>query len=104
MAIHQLPINSIGIVGWQTKWIQSLPLDGNQNHFGHHQIWSPPSDGNRERRNMTNPFLLVSVPHKDGRLKKIWLSSNRHNFEYGDQSFSIAKKGGHATFKKKTFR
>jgi hypothetical protein len=46
---------------------------------------------------MTNPLLLVLVAHKDGRFLKIWLPSNRHNFSNGDQTFSIAKKGGRAT-------
>jgi hypothetical protein len=30
MVIHQLPLDSIAIVGWQTKWIWSLPLDDDQ--------------------------------------------------------------------------
>jgi hypothetical protein len=46
MAIHWLPPNLIVTVGWQTKWIQSLPLNGNQNHFGCHQIWLLSLDGN----------------------------------------------------------
>jgi hypothetical protein len=43
---------------------------------------------------MTNPLLLILVTHKDWQFKKIWLPSNCHNFLDGNQSFSVAKKGG----------
>ncbi len=32
----QLPLDSIATIRWQTKWIQLLPSNGNQKHFGHH--------------------------------------------------------------------
>jgi len=63
-----IEMDSITIVGWQTKWIQSLPSNGNQNHFGCHHIQLLPLDGKQKKGNMTNPLLLVSIAHKDGRL------------------------------------
>jgi hypothetical protein len=55
-------------------------------------FWSPPLDGAWERRNMANPLLLLSVPHKDGGLKKIWSPSNRH-FVCWSKFFSCQKRG-----------
>jgi hypothetical protein len=52
-----------------------------------------PVDGDQKRGNTTRPLLLVSLTHKDGRFKKIWLPSNRHNFSDGDWSFQLPKKG-----------
>ncbi len=40
------------------------------------------------------PLLLGSVPHKDGQLKKIWSSSNCHNFLDVDWSFFSCQKRG----------
>jgi hypothetical protein len=40
------------------------------------------------------PFCLFRSPIGMGKLKEIWLSSNRHNFSNGDRSFLIARKKG----------
>jgi len=42
-------------------------------------------------------LLLVLIPHKDGRPRKIWSPSNHHNFLDDNQSFLITRKGGHST-------
>jgi hypothetical protein len=48
--------------------------------------------------NIINPFQLVLVTQNNGWFKKIWSLSNHHNFANGDWSFSVLKKGGHATW------
>ncbi len=44
-----------------------------------------------------NPLLLVSVTHKDGWLKKVWLLSNHLNFSNVDWSFLLVFVVGDAT-------
>ncbi len=115
---HQMAIKFV-----HTSWIRSTLLDGNPlvaTKFNcHHWMankmdsilairWRPkpfwlPSSlvillvRNWKRRNMTNPLLLVSVPHKDGWLHKIWSPSNGQHLLDGDQSFFNCCKRGHAT-------
>jgi hypothetical protein len=83
--------------------ILSLPSYGNQNHFGHHQIQSPPMDGDQKGRILTNPLLFISVLHKDGQFLKVWSPTNNHNFSNGNQSFLVARKGGACHIFLKTF-
>jgi hypothetical protein len=78
------------------------PLDGKQNGFGlHYHILLLLSNGDQKRRNMTNPFLLVSMSHKDGQLKKYGCHSTITIFRMAPEVFLIIKKGGmqHVVFK-----
>lgn len=51
-------------------------------------------DGDWKGRNLTNPLLFISEPHKGGQFFKVLSLTNCHNFSNGNRSFSITRKGG----------
>ncbi len=88
MAIHQSPPDSIAIIWWQTKWIWSPPLDGNQNHFGHHHRMETKKGGIWQ-----TPFYLFRFPTRMGNLKKYGRHPIVIIFPMVTKVFELPKKG-----------